>query len=89
LRAIYNTLKQGADGFVGVAEARSEYMAGGDPALTLAQRIDATVRKARPDGWRGHQAKENEIKAALLPLLDNNIQAVEHIFLIIKAQTEY
>lgn len=89
LRALYNTLKQVENGFVGVAENRPEYGDGGDPALRLAQRIDETVRSARPNGWRGHQAKENVIKAALLPLLGNSVQEVERIFLIIKAQTEY
>jgi hypothetical protein len=34
----------------------------------LALKIDETVRKTRPDGWRGHQAKENTIKTAILPL---------------------
>jgi type I restriction enzyme, R subunit len=43
----------------------------------------------RLDGWRGHQAKENTIKAAILPLLGNDVAEVERIFLIIKAQTEY
>ncbi len=54
----------------------------------LALKIDETVKKTRPDGWRGHQAKENTIKAALLPLLRNEAD-VERIFLIIKAQKEY
>jgi type I restriction enzyme R subunit len=89
LRALYNTFKQSGDGFVGVAENRPEYGDAGDPALRLAQRIDETVRNTRPNGWRGHQAKENVIKAALLPLLGNSVQEVERIFLIIKAQTEY
>jgi len=43
----------------------------------------------RPDGWRGIQARENIIKAALLPLLENDVSEVERIFLIIKAQKEY
>ena len=51
--------------------------------------LDATVRRVRPDGWRGHQAKENTIKGALLPLLNNDEAEVERIFLIIKAQGEY
>ena len=56
-----------------------------DEALAL--KIDETVRRVRPDGWRGNQAKENVIKAALLPLLGNDGAEVERIFLIIKAQT--
>jgi type I restriction enzyme R subunit len=55
----------------------------------LALQIDATVRKVRPNAFRGNQAKENVIKAALLPLLGNNQAEVERIFLIIKAQPGY
>ena len=55
----------------------------------LALKIDATVRQVRPNAFRGNQAKENVIKAALLPLLGNDPVEVERIFLIIKAQTEY
>ena len=59
------------------------------PKLSLALAIDETVRRVRPDDWRGHQARENEIKRALLPLLHNDAQEVERVFLIIKAQKEY
>jgi len=92
LRALYNNLKAAratparADR---VAEARAEYTVSGDPVLDLALRIDATVRRVKPDDFRGHQAKENTIKAALLPLLKNDVDEVERIFLIIKAQREY
>jgi type I restriction enzyme R subunit len=55
----------------------------------LALKIDETVRRVRPNGFRGNQAKENVIKAALFPLLGNNRDEVERIFLIIKAQKEY
>ena len=55
----------------------------------LALKIDDIVKATRPDGWRGHQAKENMIKAALLPLLGNDDAEVERIFPIIKAQSEY
>ena len=54
----------------------------------LALRIDETVRKTRPDGWRGVQAREQVIKAALYGVLQDEDE-VERIFLIIKAQTEY
>jgi type I restriction enzyme R subunit len=60
---------------------------GNDEALAL--RVDETVRKARPHAFRGNQAKENEIKAALLPVLGNDPNEVERIFTIIKAQAEY
>jgi type I restriction enzyme R subunit len=55
----------------------------------LALQIDETVRRVRPNAFRGSQAKENVIKAALLPLLGNDRAEVERVFLIIKAQAEY
>ena len=57
-----------------------------DEALAL--RIDETVRTTRPDAWRGVQAREQVIKAALFGVLQN-VDEVERIFLIIKAQKEY
>jgi type I restriction enzyme R subunit len=55
----------------------------------LALKVDETVRRVRPNAFRGNQAKENVIKAALLPLLGNDRAEVERVFLIIKAQQEY
>ena len=55
----------------------------------LALQVDETVRMVRPDSFRGHQAKENVIKAALYPLLGNDQAEVERIFKIIVAQSEY
>ena len=55
----------------------------------LALKIDETVKRMRPDGWRGIQTRENIIKGALLSLLGNDAAEVERIFLIIKAQNEY
>ena len=60
---------------------------GQDDNLALA--IDATIKKTRPDAWRGVQTRENTIKAALLPLLDNDQPEVERVFAIIKEQPEY
>ena len=54
----------------------------------LALKIDETVKLVRPDGWRGVQAREQVIKAALYGVLQD-IAEVERIFLIIKAQAEY
>jgi len=54
--------------------------------LTL--KIDETIKQVRPDGWRGVQAREQIIKAALYGVLQD-IAEVERIFLIIKAQLEY
>jgi type I restriction enzyme R subunit len=55
----------------------------------LAVQIDQIVKQVRPDSWRGHQARENEIKRALLPMLDNDPDEVERVFLIIRQQKEY
>ena len=55
----------------------------------LALKVDETVRMVKPDSFRGNQAKENVIKAALYPLLGNDQAEVERIFKIIVAQTEY
>ena len=54
----------------------------------LALKIDETVRKTRPDGWRGIQSREQTIKAALYGVLQSSTE-VERIFLIVKAHTEY
>lgn len=54
----------------------------------LALRIDGTVKKIRPDGWRGVQGREQVIKAALYNVLQSEADG-ERIFLIIKAQREY
>lgn len=55
---------------------------------SMALRIDEAVRKTRPDGWRGVQAREQVIKAALYGVLRDEAE-VERILLIIKAQREY
>jgi type I restriction enzyme R subunit len=54
----------------------------------LALKIDASVRHVRPDGWRGVQARELVIKAAIYGVVQDAAE-VERIFLIIKAQGEY
>jgi type I restriction enzyme R subunit len=54
----------------------------------LALKIDASVRHVRPDGWRGVQAREQVIKAAIYGVVQDAAE-VERIFLIIKAQGEY
>jgi len=91
MRAIYNNLKIADDlsqaGHSG--ETHLAYVAAADARLTLALTIDETVKRVRPDDFRGHQAKENEIKRALLPLLGNDLAEVERIFQIIKQQREY
>ena len=59
-----------------------------DEALALAIKLDETIRYARPDGWRGVQAREQVIKAAMFEVL-KDVTEVERLFLIISAQTEY
>ncbi|MGO9018174.1 MAG: type I restriction endonuclease subunit R [Syntrophobacteraceae bacterium] len=59
-----------------------------DQNVELAVKIDEVLKQARPDGWRGIQAREQVIKAALYGVLQN-VAEVERIFLIIKQQREY
>jgi len=91
-RALYNNLQPwlaARPGSHHVAGPVPAYSAGtSNPSLALALRIDRTVKTVRPDGWRGHPAKENTIKAALFALPQDAGQ-VERIFLIVKAQGEY
>jgi type I restriction enzyme R subunit len=54
----------------------------------VALKIDECVRHVRPDGWRGVQARELVIKAAIYGVLQDAAE-VERIFLIVKAQGEY
>ena len=55
----------------------------------LAVQIDEMIKLVRPDQWRGHKARENVIKAALLPILANDVSEVERLFPIIREQREY
>jgi type I restriction enzyme R subunit len=59
---------------------------GQDEALAL--KIDAAVRGVRPDDWRGVQTREKTIKLAMHQILQD-VEEVERIFLVIKAQREY
>jgi len=54
----------------------------------LALKIDESVKQVRPDDWRGIRAREQVIKAALNEIL-HDVNEVERIFLIVKAQKEY
>ena len=51
-------------------------------------KIDETVKRVRPDAWRGVRAKEQVVKAGLHSVLHDPAE-VERIFLIVKAQGEY
>jgi len=87
-RALYNNLRVGAKPD-GTAEERAEYSVPGDSVLALALRIDETIKQVRPDGWRGHQPKENAIKSALYGVLQDVVE-VERIFRIIfEHKSEY
>ena len=88
LRALYHNLKQDGQLVLAIAETPEVYVVPGDPVLTLAQQIDAAVKQARPDDWRGVETRERVIKQALYGIL-KDVAEVQRIFLIIKAQKEY
>ncbi|HEV3298214.1 MAG TPA: HsdR family type I site-specific deoxyribonuclease [Planctomycetaceae bacterium] len=54
----------------------------------LALKLDEAVKEVRPDEWRGVQTREQVIKQALYDVLQN-VDEVERVFLIVKAQKEY
>jgi type I restriction enzyme, R subunit len=54
----------------------------------LALAVDKAVKTTRPDSWRGVQPRENQVKKAIYDLLQD-VDEVERIFVIIKAQKEY
>lgn len=83
-RAPYNNL-QGAT-FPGGNDG--DHGDGADQALELALRIDAAVKAAKPDAWRGHQAREQLVKQAIYRVVPD-IDEVNRIYLIIFAQSEY
>ena len=93
LRAVFNQLEREAVQTSGMLDGETEqaaYMGQlRSKMLDLAMRIDTAVREARPDNWRGVKAKENVIRAALFPLLNNDQTAVERLFPVILAQREY
>ncbi|MEO5367559.1 MAG: HsdR family type I site-specific deoxyribonuclease [Magnetococcus sp. WYHC-3] len=91
-RALFNNLMLDTTdaGDASVHEPKAQYgTLAGQRAIDLALRIDETVRRVRPNAFRGNTAKENVIKNALMPLLAGNKAEVERLFLVITAQTEY
>jgi type I restriction enzyme R subunit len=54
----------------------------------LALKVDDAIRQNRPDSWRGVQARERTVKRAIYDVLQD-VDQVERIFLIVKAQREY
>ena len=88
LRALYNNLRR-ESGVSRAAEPRTQYAtAHGDAVLEQALSIDRAVRQVRSDGWRGVQARERIVKAALYELLQDAAE-VERMFLIVVQQPEY
>jgi len=85
-RALYNNLKDRAAS--NKAHEPGAGYAGTDPALELALRLDATIRRKRPDGWRGVPAREQMVKQALYEVL-LDIDEVNRLFPIVFAQKEY
>jgi type I restriction enzyme, R subunit len=81
LRAVYNALLAEPDR---VAESPEAAKA---EALDLAQRIDAAIKRVRPDSWRGHEVKERAIQEAIFIVLRDEA-AVERLFPIIKQHPE-
>lgn len=91
-RALYNLLRQDA---LGIGPENDS-----DPSTSTNQsqeadllecvtQIDETIRRVRPDAWRDNGGpKEQQIKTALYGILQD-VDKVEQIFLIIKAQPEY
>ncbi len=51
-------------------------------------KIDEAVNANRPDGWRGVQSREQVVKQSIYSVVPN-VEEVERLFLIIKAQSEY
>jgi type I restriction enzyme R subunit len=86
LRALYNNLKPPEPKTVH-GEAAVYRMSSAE-ALDAAIKIDATVKEKRPDAWRGIQAREQVIKAAVHTVL-RDVAEVERMFLIIRQQKEY
>jgi type I restriction enzyme, R subunit len=90
-RAIYNNLNGRPPTGIASAVAEPPAPTGDAPkdeALDLALRIHDTVKRVRPDGWRGIHAREQVIKAGLYGVL-RDVAEVERLFLIIRAQREY
>lgn len=91
-RALYNLLRQDALG-TGPENDSDPSTSTDQPQeadlLECVTQIDETIRRVRPDAWRDNGGpKEQQIKTALYGILQD-VDKVEQIFLIIKAQPEY
>ncbi len=88
LRALYSNLQNYGKNSEDMVEESGEYAVPGDQVLNLSMKIDETVKQVRPDDWRGVDTRERVIQQALYDILDD-VDEVNRIFLIIKAQKEY
>jgi type I restriction enzyme R subunit len=88
LRALYHNLKGNTSLAQAGHVAAPPAGASGDAVLDLAIRLDAAVKRDRPDGWRDVHTREQTIKQSLYDVL-GDADEVERIFPIIKAQSEY
>ena len=87
--AIFNNLGATASGEGEAAEDQATFITDDkESRINLALKIDSTIKRVRPNAWRGNQVKENLIKAALYGVLQDE-DAVEYLFEIIKHQNEY
>ena len=90
-RALFNNLLLKASDArqAGPGEERSGYGAAeSGQALELALTVDAAVKAARPDDWRGNKVRENVVKEALYGIVRDETE-VERLFAVITAQPEY
>ncbi|AKB77548.1 Type I restriction-modification system, restriction subunit R [Methanosarcina horonobensis HB-1 = JCM 15518] len=88
LRALYNNLQNHGKRFEDRIEENGEYIVPNDQALDLALRLDETVKRVRSDDWRGVEPRERMIKQAMYDIL-HDVEEVNRIFIIVKAQKEY
>ena len=88
LRALYNNLQNNEINSQYLAKESGESITPNEKILDLSLKIDETIKKVRPDDWRGYDRRENVIKQAVYEIL-GNVDEVERIFIIIKAQKEY
>ena len=87
LRALYSNLRQGAAAAAG-SESSPPNPGEADAVLETAVHLDEAIRRARPDGWRGVETRERVVKAAMYEVL-KDVDEVERLFPIVKAQREY
>ena len=87
-RALYNNLMKPVQDGSKMSDEAGVYEVDSQTALTRALEIDAAVKKARHDDWRGVQPRELTIKQALYGIL-KDVDEVERIFKIIFQQHEY